>query len=506
MRLSDSMHSCLCIDEVVRLIACELVESGGKSTSVALACCCKSLEDPVLDLLWQTQNELLPLLATFPRDVWNDSECTVSPLTMRAFSLLNDLARKSFRRLPTTLELARFRKYSSRMRRLEEPNEQYGQYSDVIAVLQPYSIDKPFFPNMKDLRLSDPTREFIPSIPLFLCPRTTNIGISFNTPHLPKGLVASTIATLPTLCPNLQRLSLQSLPRDPIITAAVSGMFHARNWDTLRYLSVDSPLTEQACEVIFKLPNLYMLSAVIERDTSLPLVVLLNLINLTINEDHDYDWLQGFRGATLGKLAYVTFNSESESIGDILEAFESIALTTSIPETLSIFRFYTSLPWRPNYRSLLPFTMLKRLTVEFSCEDGCSSTIDDDIITDVARAMPGLKLLRLGDPCQTPTGVTAKGLTALARYCPHLSTLRIHFQVASLVDAPPIPGVTPGGKPIIPCALTELDVGRIPLPEESVLVVTLTLLRIFPSIHSVGCSEKGWREVGDAIFRSQTAY
>ena len=73
------MHACLNVDEIVRLIAHQLVASRGKGTAVALACCHKSFEGPVLDVLWVAQNELLPLLKSFPGDVWNDGRCTVSP-------------------------------------------------------------------------------------------------------------------------------------------------------------------------------------------------------------------------------------------------------------------------------------------------------------------------------------------------------------------------------------------------------------------------------------------
>lgn len=59
----------------------ELVESGARATAVALASCCKSLEDPLLDTLWETQDRLLPLLKTFPGDVWKVEEGKfVSPL------------------------------------------------------------------------------------------------------------------------------------------------------------------------------------------------------------------------------------------------------------------------------------------------------------------------------------------------------------------------------------------------------------------------------------------
>ena len=381
----------------------------------------------------------------------------------------------------------------------------HDQYSEALFVLQICAIAKPFFQNLELVRLWAPTREFIPFIPLFLSSRTTTIGIRFSKPHLPIAVVASTITAFPALCPNLQHISLSSLPRDPMITLAVSGMFLTGSWNTLRYLNVDSPLTEEAREVVFKLPNLCELSVYIERGTSLPSVVLPNLTGLKIRYDWDHDWLQGFRGATLGKLASVSFRSESESASDLFETLEGVALTTSIPATLSRFTFNTSRQWRPNYHSLLPFTRLKEITVGFSCRGGCSSTIDDDIITDIARAMPKLEKLDLGYPCQNPAGITAKGLAALAHHCLHLSSLCVHFRVASL-DPSAIPEVAPGGEPTIPredCALTELYVGKMPLPKESVAIVALTLLLIFPHIEYIRSSDEGWGKVVGLIRSSR---
>ena len=381
--------------------------------------------------------------------------------------------------------------------------------SELLWILQHCAVNGPLLPNLKTLRLPHVTRQFLPFIPLVLSPRITTIDITFNEPgvsDLPMAIIASTITTLPTLCPNLREIELFSLPRDPMITAAVSGMFLASNRNNLLSIYVDSPLTEEAREVIYKLPNLHTLSLIIGRDTSSPPVALPNLIDLTIEYDQDDRWLHMFRGATLGKLERVTFRSKSKQIGDFLETFEAVALTTSIPATLSTFAFYTSRPWRPNYRSLLPFTQLEDLAIDSSCKRGCSSTIDDDIITDMARAMPKLQCLHLGGlPCQTPGGVTAKGLAALARYCPHLSILCIHFRAASF-NPPSIPGVVPGNGPTIPqedCALTSLRVGKIPVQEESTLMVALSLLRIFPRLHHIRYHDQRWKKVADAIHLSK---
>jgi len=81
------MHACLNVDEVVRLIALELVVSGGGATAVGLACCCKNFEDLVLDALWAQQVSLLPLFKSFPGDVWKEGGYSVSASTTCLFPL-----------------------------------------------------------------------------------------------------------------------------------------------------------------------------------------------------------------------------------------------------------------------------------------------------------------------------------------------------------------------------------------------------------------------------------
>jgi len=373
---------------------------------------------------------------------------------------------------------------------------------EVFSVLQLCVINGPLFPNLKALLLWRVNVESIPFIPLFLSPRIIAISMGHFAPGLPEAMVASMITTLQTQCPNLQQISLSPLSRDPMVAAAVSGLVLASNRNALRIFCADCPLTQEAREIIYQLPNLHELSVVIGSDTSLPLLVLPSLLALTVTYSDGSGWLQGFRGAALGKLTSIAIHSESHSINNFLEAFESVMLTTSVSSTLSTLSFHTSRPWRPNYRSLLPFTQLRELTIDFSCEPDCSSTIDDDAIIDMARAMPKLELLQLGSqPCQTPAGVTVKGLAALAYLCPDLSTLRVHFQVDSF-DPRPAPIVTSGDDPTVPradCALTDLKVGAIPVMEESALMVALTLLRIFPRLEYIEYSDKGWEEVAETI-------
>ena len=409
---------------------------------------------------------------------------------------------KSFKRLPTTIEWSRFRKYARRVRTLRECGTLEEMSSEVFSVMQSRTINDLFLPNMNTLYLLGIERAFIPFISLFLSPRITSIFLLFSASDHSNATIASTVTTLPTLCPNLQAINLPYLPRNPMITAAISEMVLATDRNTLQKFDVGSLLTKEASDMVYKLPNLRILRVMIGRGASFPSVSLSNLTNLEIICNDESDWPRLFHGATFGKLETVQFFPESEEIGDFLEAFERVA--SSIQNTLSTFQVSPECAWNPNYSSLLRFTQLVDLDIGFSCEDGCFSEVDDDIVIDISRVMPKLQALKLGnEPCREFTaGVTAKGLVALTLHCPDLWHLRVHFQVASL-SAPPVnPGITQNAEPTgsrTDCGLMQLVAGEIPMPDESVLTVGLALLQIFPRIMSIEYIDEGWGKVEAAI-------
>jgi len=86
------MHRCLSVDDILGLLACELVASEAEATAVALACCCKGFQDPVLDAVWGTQDRLTPLLKCFPQEVWEERSGNIVGHIMAAtFFALNHL-------------------------------------------------------------------------------------------------------------------------------------------------------------------------------------------------------------------------------------------------------------------------------------------------------------------------------------------------------------------------------------------------------------------------------
>ena len=378
---------------------------------------------------------------------------------------------------------------------------------DFLFALQSRAANVPFLPKLRNFecgRAAPTSIRLVPLIPSFLSHRTTRVYIGFHQDH-PTVMVASVIIRLPMLCPNMERITLESLPRDPFITEAVSDMLLTCNRDTLRWFCADSSLTDEAREVVFQLPDLTDLWVVIQGHSLLPPVALPNLSAIDLEYDDHLDWLQGFRGATLKKLEDVNFTTHSEQIGDFLGEFKSVALAASTSATLAKLSFRTSQPWDPTYRSLFPFTQLEDLQIEFSCKNRCSSRLDDNIVIDLARAMPKLKILKLGGvPCKTGGGVTVKGLIALACGCRHLSKLRIHFQTESLVEAAagtevPAPS---GDKTAVrrhDCALTDLEVGKITIQEGTTDMVAIALLQIFPRLLNVQFIERGWKDAVEII-------
>ena len=161
------MHPCLSVDEILRLLAYKLVGSEAKATVVALACCCKSFEDPALDALWETQDRFLPLLKSFPGDVWEEEAGNfVSLLTAPTCSALNRLFCKSFKRIPTKAEWARFQKYAWRVQELKVGNSEGTVALDVFLALQLRTANDPLLPRLKVFEHLEPDDDFIPFIPL----------------------------------------------------------------------------------------------------------------------------------------------------------------------------------------------------------------------------------------------------------------------------------------------------------------------------------------------------
>ena len=424
---------------------------------------------------------------------------------------------KCFKRIPTKVEWSNFRKYTRRMHKLKISGFDETVSLETLLALQFHTTNEHFLPRLRVFKCGDVGQHLTSFIPFFLSSQITYIHINFST-ELDAVGIASIISRFPTLCPNLERIVIAPLEISPVITDVVSSMLLASR-GSLRTFCVRSPLTKEAQDVVYRLPNLSQLRVVIQEHIPLPPIKLPNLVSIYIIFDVDHSWLEAFRGAPFEKLDTVIFRSESGGTGDFLEAFERVALTTSIRYTLSTFKFSTLRAWTPNYHPLLSFNKLSSLEIYLPCVEPCSSGVGDDVIAAIARAMPKLEVLRLGGtPCQAVTGATVKRLIEPSSRCPRLSELRIHFQAGSLVDA-----ARKARKPLFlddgpvdqpeDCALKILEVGETPIPLDSarsVPTIALFLLQIFPRIISIEFDKFNleWEQVAETLqdFRQFGAY
>ena len=61
-------------ERIIKTITRILSALNAKSTIVAFATVCKALERPVLDVLWEFQDDWFQLLKCFPTDVWEERD------------------------------------------------------------------------------------------------------------------------------------------------------------------------------------------------------------------------------------------------------------------------------------------------------------------------------------------------------------------------------------------------------------------------------------------------
>jgi hypothetical protein len=177
------------------------------------------------------------------------------------FPYLIASASKTFTRIPTRTEWSRFQKYARGMRSLKVNASKDLLAPDVFSTLQLRTGNDPLLPRLDGFECDDTTEAFAPLIPIFLPPKVVVINIRFAA-NVPVVTIASIIVRLPILCTEVRSLYIWSLPRNAVITEAVSEMVLACNPKTLRAFLVFSPLTEEARKVLHQLPNLRHLGTV----------------------------------------------------------------------------------------------------------------------------------------------------------------------------------------------------------------------------------------------------
>jgi len=208
------------------------------------------------------------------------------------------------------------------------------------------------------------------------------------------------------------------------------------------------------------------------------------LTEFSIGEGAGHGWLSLF--ASLGRrasstqgttpLSWVRESLEFLNIGD----FPDSIINVSFASIIQTFRNLTN------------------LNVPVSCrDDQCIFKLDDDNVTELATALPRLRSLLLGHPCDNNTcSTTVACLLQISVRCLGLQSLEIHFNTTNIVDDLKNISEDPRFQELRlrpKCGLSCLDVDDMSLilEESDRETVAIGMLDIFPDL--VCCD--GWEEV-----------
>ena len=516
-RHTFAMHQAFYIEELVRRIAFNADDGSSGSTSLlALACCCKALESPVMDVLWQRQKHLHIILQTLPADCWTISygeyvSGDIPTIQVTHFPLFQDFARA-----PRTVEWQRFKGYVARIVELVVGEHSSRRVSsEAITFFGMQSIVDPLLPRLTSLRLEHRYGwRDVPFVLAFLSPKITALTLAL--PARDDVLFQPILSVTSDRCRWLQELVLDVdfLGEHP--ANVVEELIIACR-DTLRTLEIRSSFKVDYFPVIANLPQLRSLRMErIQIPRDLPSGFFPSLEEFTILR-FDGGPLQHFfkRIRTIGLKVVKIHTFRILPFRESMEALSRFSASLEVMEISGVANI--DLPSVVVPRLL--FTNLTTLRVEClgsagsAIHFGCVFRPTDKSIAELGEAMPNIVHLTLGS--QTCSGikcVTFLSLVSLSKTCQDLETLSIRVDFQSMVAPSPRgsgdaeTGATFDGTQGSACGLRKLVVGLSTLPDhpDSGWLVAIGLGKIFPSLSEVvGSEQDAWEKVGRNIRMSR---
>jgi len=372
-------HKIFEIDEILRVIVWH-TKATSEATTVSLACCCKSFEEPALSLLW-ARKPFYNLAALFP-------------------SILT--------RAPTEEEWKRFRRYASWIRVLFVGSPRCAtQELALLDLIASRSTQQAVFPNLRDLTwYGEPSS--LTYLPSFVSSILTDLRVHTATvweTHLPGEYAPLEFVIDSTISPsNLRSLRLDIPLKEnpsPELKQAVADLI-LRCGSTLTNFEARFEIPESAILHLMSLPNLAAWGAAQPAPMELvssplrPAVPFTQISYLSLHTTTPLSWL-----SFIGTLA---------------------AEKSPVPHTPTL-----------TFSNLTNFHMVAPRGLE--CLSSCTFLLTDSDISLLATALPHLEWVHLGTPCPFNTcRTTFRSLHTLSTRCPRLKHLRIHINTTTLVQ------------------------------------------------------------------------
>ena len=351
-------------------------------------------------------------------------------------------------------------------------------------------------PNLRSIYWGATSWDWAPFLRLLLNPELTDVHITFpdEGQHVYQPAAVSLIPT-----GNLTHLELEFMGDDDLSLGALHNLLDEAS-ETLRSVALDGRLSRAVFSKLLQLPNLRYLDMQLPRlRISPPVIVSPSLEKLVVSFKETKSWLHSLgniTNLTLQELD-VTFTGSSpiylQKLGPSLIKANAERTLTSLACTSGNIISLTGAGIRP----LLSFGRLTRLEIIGSCtEEQCGFNLDDSIISDLAVALSQLKSLTLGGiPYNTCNlDVTVTSLVALSTNCVNLDYLQLHFNANDIITRDTH---TSSQTRKFTCKLrSRRRKAESPVRgSEDTLLVTFTILHIFPHVENVYHAGMCWSQV-----------
>ena len=338
-----------------------------------------------------------------------------------------------------------------------------------LLSMQTQTLGQYVLPNLHSVDWGTQPWELMPFLRLFMNPGLASVHIEFpdETPHLYHPAAVSLIPTS-----NLTCLKLEGVESGEGFLDTLYNLLD-RTSETLRSVYSDGEVSVAVAEKLFQLPYLRCLNVRLPRARISPLAVAFpSLEKLTVFCQEVGSWihvLQNIPNPALRKLR-VTAMGE-----------------TPLTEA--------------GIRPLLPLGRLTILELPSCTAERCSNQLNDSIISELAMALPQLKSLSLGrasESCGAATSnVTVASLVALSTNCVDLGFLQLHLNANDITTRRRTHELDHQAYNFT-CKLREFSVSSQPLPSDhnDILLITFTILHIFPHLEFISSREGSWEAVG----------
>ncbi|KAG1815998.1 uncharacterized protein BJ212DRAFT_1481063 [Suillus subaureus] len=509
------MHACLLIPEIVKLIFANIIVYGtdgslakfgdryyqqvARRSLAALSRVCRSFKDMALDALWVKLDNLEPLFACLPRDLW----------TMTGDRKL------LIQRPVTAADWLVFEQYAPRVRILGNTDSDLfgGIDAEFVYAMMGFCSQSLLVPNLRILYCKGCPHVLHSCIRYLLGPNLIYLLLVPPTEGFWSNVMPSVLSGLGRHSPQLEVVEFVGpyaiCPQ--VSELALCGLTHLRkatlvlpSCGDLSWLSRLVSLQELRITFAGILPPLRSQFRTSYLDTlvvrSFSLISSANEVEGWVVPCRQLQLIPAFPGSAAA-VERALHMLDNRLLFDVLE---HILLDVVLDPADHIDNAFTLQTFTP----LMRFSGLKAVDLSAFC----MSLLDDDALGSIVKSWPRLECLYLGTKCfwRTPPKITFRGLVALLSACPNLRNLGLVFD-ATKVDLPTAEKL---GRRVCNTNITSFHVGFSPIKQP--LQVAISLSAVLPCLGEFSVEsllsrgpdrvtrEAKWKEVLEHISRILT--